>query len=50
MKKIEIPMIVNFLVKLFLFPLFIVGIILRYYDKLFKKQKTRKRKNYSFWY
>lgn len=42
---------VNTLVKLFLFPLLIVGLILRAYDKLFKKnQKKKKRVLYNLWY
>lgn len=49
-RKIKIQLAINYLVKVFLFPLFIVGIILRYYDKLFKKESTRKRKTYNFWY
>lgn len=49
-KRVEIQFIINILVKLFLFPLFIVGLILRYYDKIFKKEHSRKRKNYNFWY
>ena len=47
MKKIHIKKnkkinnIINIAVKIFLFPLFFFGLILRYYDKIFKKNKRR---------
>ena len=47
MKKIYIKKdkkvnnIINLAIKIFLFPLFIFGLILRGYDKIFKKNKRR---------
>ncbi|QNM15663.1 MULTISPECIES: hypothetical protein [Fusobacterium] len=50
-RKLQLQILVNTLVKLFLFPLFIVGMLLRFYDKIFKKNQGRKRKTpYNFWY
>ncbi|MBR8702044.1 hypothetical protein IX317_002029 [Fusobacterium sp. DD29] len=50
-KKIQVQLVVNTLVKLFLFPLFIVGMLLRLYDKIFKKNQGKKRRvPYNFWY
>ncbi|WP_410208296.1 hypothetical protein [Fusobacterium sp.] len=50
-RKFQLQLVVNTLVKLFLFPLFIVGMILRIYDRIFKKNNSRKRKApYNFWY
>lgn len=49
--KIKLQWFVNTIVKLFLFPLFIVGILLRVYDSIFKKnQKMKKRVSYNLWY
>lgn len=49
--KIKLQWFVNTIVKLFLFPLFIVGILLRIYDSIFKKnQKMKKRVSYNLWY
>lgn len=46
----KIQWLVNTLVKLFLFPLFIVGLLLRTYDRIFKKeQKNKNRVLYNFW-
>ncbi|WP_349764231.1 hypothetical protein [Fusobacterium sp. SYSU M8D902] len=43
--------LVNTLVKLFLFPLLIVGLLLRLYDKIFKKDKKKKKRVlYNLWY
>ena len=54
MKKkstIRLQWLVNRLVKLFLFPLLIVGLLLRAYDSIFKKeQKKKKRVSYNLWY
>ena len=36
-------------VKIFLFPLFIFGILLREYDRIFKKKKIKKRTE-GLWY
>ena len=41
--------IINTAVKIFLFPLFIFGILLREYDKIFKKKKIKKRTE-GLWY
>lgn len=41
--KIKLQWFVNTIVKLFLFPLFIVGILLRVYDSIFKKIKKWKK-------
>lgn len=49
--KIKLQWFVNTIVKLFLFPLFIVGILLRVYDSILKKnQKMKKRVSYNLWY
>lgn len=49
--EVKLQYFVNTLVKLFLFPLLIVGLILRLYDKIFKKnQKKKKRVLYDLWY
>lgn len=48
--KIKLQWFVNTIVKLFLFPLFIVGILLRVYDSIFKKSKMKKRVSYNLWY
>lgn len=49
--KIKLQWFVNTLVKLFLFPLLIVGSLLRVYDSIFKKnQKKKKRVLYNLWY
>ncbi|MBM6821933.1 hypothetical protein [Fusobacterium mortiferum] len=54
MKKkntVRLQWFLNKLVKLFLFPLLIVGILLRTYDNIFKKnQKKKKRVSYNLWY
>ncbi len=50
-RKKRLQFLVNSLVKLFLFPLFIVGLMLRFYDTIFKKdQKKKKRVSYNLWY
>lgn len=50
-KEKKLHWLVNTLVKLFLFPLFIVGLMLRAYDKILKKdQKKKKRVSYNLWY
>ncbi|BBA51588.1 hypothetical protein [Fusobacterium varium] len=41
--------IINTAVKIFLFPLFIFGILLREYDRIFKKKKIKKRTE-GLWY
>ena len=41
--------IINTAVKIFLFPLFIFGILLREYDRIFKKSKIKKRTE-GLWY
>lgn len=41
--------IINTAVKIFLFPLFIFGILLREYDRVFKKKKIKKRTE-GLWY
>lgn len=49
--EIRLHLLVNTLVKLFLFPLLIVGLLLRGYDIIFKKnQKKKKRISYNLWY
>lgn len=50
-KEKKLHWLVNTLVKLFLFPLFIVGLMLRAYDKIFKKDKKKKKRvSYNLWY
>lgn len=50
-RKMQLQLLVNVLVKVFLFPLFIVGMLLRFYDRIFKKnQRMKKRAPYNFWY
>lgn len=47
-KKKSQTFIINTAVKIFLFPLFIFGILLREYDRIFKKRKLRKeQKDYG---
>lgn len=41
--------IINTAAKIFLFPLFIFGILLREYDRIFKKKKIKKRTE-GLWY
>lgn len=41
--------VINTAVKIFLFPLFIFGILLREYDRIFKKKKIKKRTE-GLWY
>lgn len=51
MEKQTIQYILNTMVKAFLFPLLIVGFILRIYDKILKKEKKKtKRVSYNLWY
>lgn len=50
-RKMQLQLLVNVLVKVFLFPLFIVGMLLRFYDRILKKnQHMKKRAPYNFWY
>lgn len=50
MRKQTIQSILNTMVKVFLFPLLIVGYLLRIFDKVFKKERKNKRVSYNLWY
>ncbi|WP_172606946.1 hypothetical protein [Fusobacterium necrogenes] len=48
--ELKFQYFINTLVKLFLFPLLIVGLLLRFYDNIFKKNQKKKRVSYNLWY